>query len=144
MARLNVADLAKRIDLQDFTINLIREEFTAFRKAEDERWNKLLGEVHAFLNDDKPQGAPKPQENQGQMDPWRMKLEDFVGFRDGCKADWSDNGNARVAQRLSKHLKRTSGHAEGQLYINWCEKVGKPVVKAFWSSMGFSDIPEGL
>jgi hypothetical protein len=142
MPRTNVADLTKRVDQQDATITMIREEFISFRAESKAQWEKMYQEVHIFLNGDKPAAPTQPK--QEVLDPWRMRLEDFVGFRDGCKPDWSDAGNARVSQRLAKHLKRTSGHAEGQLYINWCDKVGRAVVKQYWSSMGFSEIPGGL
>lgn len=104
-------------------------------------------EVHNELRDIRAwftNSKPAAQQEETRTEPWRMALEDFITFRDSCKADWNENGNAKVAQRLARALKRTSGHAEGQLYINWCAKVGRAAVKAFWISRGFAEVPEGL
>lgn len=96
-----------------------------------------------FQNGMKPQTTAKPEEHKRE-EPWRLPLEQFLSWREGIKQDWTDSGNSRVGQRLARHLKRSSGHAEGQLYIDWCARVGRPSVKAWWISRGFKEIPEGL
>jgi uncharacterized protein YoxC len=122
----------------------LRQEINAVRMTEEAHWAtvqadllKLKQEVSVYFTE---QVKQEPQ----RTDPWRMPLEEFLGWRDGVKADWSDNGNAKTGQRLARALKRSSGHAEGQLYINWCGTVGRPAVKAFWIARGFKEIPEGL
>jgi len=85
-----------------------------------------------------------PGDETGRGEPWRLPLEEFINWKQGIEQNWEPNGNARVGQRLAKALRRTSGHAEGQLYINWCGKNGRAAVRAFWISRGFDSIPDGL
>jgi len=108
-----------------------------------ERLLKLRQEVTEYFNGTLRTTAEKPTMEM-RHEPWRLPLEQFVNWKSGIEQNWEPNGNARVAQRLAKALARTSGHAEGQLYINWCDKAGRAAVKTFWHSKGFDEVPEGL
>jgi hypothetical protein len=109
----------------------------------------LKQEVGVYFNTT-PTPAPRHEASpvkapvETRAEPWRLTLEEFINFKSDCHINWDDNGNAKVAQRLARSLRRSSGHAEGQLYINWAKQNGRASVKAFWISRGFSEIPEGL
>jgi len=131
----------------------LRQDISQLRLTEDSHWGEyqagvlaLTNEVRAYfkaLTEEYGEVPEKKTENN-RTEPWRMKLEDFLGWKSSVKADWEPNGNAKTGQRLAKALSRTSGHAEGQLYINWCAQVGRDAVRAFWISRGKTEIPEGL
>ena len=91
-----------------------------------------------------PTSTATPPQETLRSEPWRLPLEQFVGWKTGIEQNWEPGGNSRVGQKLAMCLRRNSGHAEGQLYINWCNKMGRAAVKAFWISRGFSNIPDGL
>jgi hypothetical protein len=85
--------------------------------------------------------------------PWRLELEAFLEYKEDVECDWSDGANQKVGQALAIACGRGSGHAEGQLYIEWRDSVEPETVLAFWNSVGHYDrdgthhktgIPPGL
>ena len=104
----------------------------------------LRQEIKSYFKSANQVGETHPASDNKRTEPWRLPLEEFVAMKNDIKPDWSDAGNAKTGQRLAKYLRRSSGHTEGELYIRWCGKVGRPAVKAFWLSRGFSEVPEGL
>lgn len=84
------------------------------------------------------------EEEEQKKGPWRWARRKFLPWKDSVKGDWAEYGNAKTGQRLAKFLQRPSGHAEGELYLQWCAKVGETAVRTFWRSKGFDAIPEGL
>jgi len=129
----------------------LRQVINGLTMTVDSHWATYQADRLAMQREIKEylQSGLKPQQQEEhkpelRAEPWRLPLEDFLSWREGIKQDWSDNGNSRVGQRLARNLKRSSGHAEGQLYIDWCGKVGRPAVKAWWISRGFKEVPEGL
>lgn len=144
-----VKELSARLDQEVLSL---QQRINAVSMTQETHWAtyqadllNLRQEIAAYFKSgaSTPHSEPEQRE-ETRTEPWRMPLEDFIGWRDSVKADWSDNGNARTGQRLARALKRTSGHAEGQLYINWCGKVGRTAVKAFWIARGYREVPEGL
>jgi hypothetical protein len=126
-------------------------EVHTLRTTEDSHWgefqaslSELKNEVRAFLNSKPAKVESAAPHKDVRNEPWRMSLAEFIDYKDDVEADWDDNGNAKVGQRLAKALKRVSGHAEGQLYIDWCKSVGRDKVRAFWIGRGKTEIPDGL
>lgn len=144
----------------------LRQELNAVRITEDSHWatyqadllglkqelKKFYSETVEYIAVDplkqnrfgKPAVDHPPIVSDTRTEPWRMPLQDFIAWKSDLKADWAEHGNAKTGQRLAKFLKRTSGHAEGELYLQWCAKVGETTVRTFWRSKGFEAIPEGL
>ena len=132
-------------------ILMLRQELNNVRLTEDSHWAQYQADLLSLRNelkvyfDTKPATeAPKAPTPVTRTEPWRLPLESFKGFEAQTKANWEEGGNAKTGQKLARVLKRSSGHAEGQLYINWCTRVGRPAVKEFWLSKGCSEIPDGL
>lgn len=129
-------------------IERLQQNVNAVAAMVDKNWSTyqqdfmtLRQEVQAYFStSQREERTSQPTETE----PWRMELRSFIEWKANVKQDWTDMGNARIGQRLARALKRSSGHAEGQLYLNWCAKVGKPAVKAFWKSRGHEDVPNGL
>lgn len=118
---------------EDQAINFV----SLLRKIEGQK-----PEVEKYVRPNREKAQQAGLHNRDE--PWRTDKPTFDKMQAETTPNWEINGNARVAQRLAKHLNRTSGHTEGQLYLNWCEQVGVAAVKKFWIGRGFEGTPEGL
>jgi hypothetical protein len=85
--------------------------------------------------------------------PWRLELNEFLTFKATVDCNWEVGGNAKTGQALAVACGRSSGHAEGELYLQWRGSVEEGTVLAFWESVGWYDrngthhkhgIPPGL
>lgn len=105
---------------------------------------QIKQEVKSYLNAG-PTQQQQPQRPKPMPQEWRMtNVRDFLNWKASVVPEKGDGMNIDVGDRLKKALDRDCGWAEGQLYINWCARVGREYVRKFWESRGFDDIPEGL
>lgn len=144
---------SQRIDKLEGEVTTLKLALTEAiaRLSEDQAINfvsllrKIEGqkpEVEKYIKPNREKA--KQQGLHDRDEPWRTDKPTFEQMQKETPPNWDINGNARVAQRLAKQLNRVSGHTEGQLYLNWCEKVGSAAVKKFWIGRGFEGTPEGL
>lgn len=79
-----------------------------------------------------PSEARSAPTRHNRDEPWRLSPQAF--------AEYSCEGNAKniaAAKWLMKRLGRSTGHNEGQLYLDWAARVGDVEVSHFWKSRGF-------
>jgi hypothetical protein len=102
-------------------------------------------EVKSYF-DSKPMITPRETQRAKPMpQEWRMSnVRDFLNWRADQVPEKGELGNIAIGDRLKEELGRDCGWAEGQLYLNWCRRMGKQHVAQFWASRGFEGIPEGL
>jgi hypothetical protein len=144
MAAITVRELEKEVIVLRQIINGV--QMTVDKHYADNRaeFLRLQREIENYFRGVVETHTPTNAPANNRTEPWRLPLEEFVSYREGVKQDWSEGGNARVGKKLAAALKRTSGHAEGQLYMDWCKQVGRAAVKAFWIGRGFDGVPSGL
>lgn len=82
-----------------------------------------------------------PKEHVADRPPWWIPLVEFKNWLVGVK---QDEENQRVANALNRHLKSAARYGEGQLYIEWRQRVTEEECLAFWQDAGFDGIPDGL
>jgi hypothetical protein len=124
----------------------LAQMFTIVTKLSDRLDSIAQQQVAAakVLTPPKKAAAPKPAPKDWSFLPWHLPLEEFIAFREECEADFSVGGNQQTGRALAVVLKKSSGHAEGQLYINWRNSVSADEALAFWKTLGCESIPEGL
>jgi hypothetical protein len=110
--------------------------------AYQEEFLNIKREVKSYLTD-QPQATPP--RNKPMPQEWRMNsVRDFLNWRADQTPEKGELANIAVGDRLKEELGRDCGWAEGQLYINWCRRMGVAHVTRFWVSRGFDGIPDGL